>query len=59
MWLRVTTLPTGKLKQERPVLMVSHDLREIAPHVTHAWRMLPGGVLESSDVGPLSAPLSS
>lgn len=41
---------TGKLKQERPVLMVSHDLREIAPHVTHAWRMLPGGVLQPSDL---------
>ncbi len=41
------------MKQERPVLMVSHDLREIAPHVTHAWRMLPGGVLEPSDMAPV------
>jgi energy-coupling factor transporter ATP-binding protein EcfA2 len=35
------------LKKECTLLVVSHDLREVAPLVDVAWRMRPGGKLES------------
>ena len=35
-----------EVKRERAVLVVSHDLQELAPLVDHAWRMMPGGVLQ-------------
>lgn len=35
----------AKLKKQCTVLVVSHDLREIAPLVDMAWRMQPGGRL--------------
>lgn len=34
------------LKQTCSLLLVSHDLRELAPVVDCAWEMLPGGKLE-------------
>jgi hypothetical protein len=37
----------GKLKAECSVLVVSHDLRELAPLVDCAWEMEPGGQLRS------------
>lgn len=33
------------LKAECTILVVSHDLRELAPLVDAAWRMEPGGTL--------------
>lgn len=39
----------SKLKQEATILVVSHDLREIAPLVDAAWRMQPGGILQESE----------
>jgi hypothetical protein len=33
------------LKEECTVLVVSHDLRELAPLVDASWRMAAGGVL--------------
>ncbi len=41
------------LKQECTVLVVSHDLRELAPLVDAAWEMQPGGRLVPADVGAL------
>ena len=35
----------GKLKEECTVIVVSHDLREIAPLVDVAWEMQPNGTL--------------
>lgn len=37
-----------KLKAECTMLVVSHDLRELAPLVDAAWEMRPGGRLEAS-----------
>lgn len=37
----------ANLKQESSLLLVSHDLRELAPVIDYAWEMLPGGKLES------------
>eukprot|EP00892_Ulva_mutabilis_P006265 jgi/Ulvmu1/400/UM001_0407.1 len=36
-----------ELKQTCSLLLVSHDLRELAPVVDCAWEMLPGGKLEA------------
>eukprot|EP00238_Polyblepharides_amylifera_P008987 CAMPEP_0196583442 /NCGR_PEP_ID=MMETSP1081-20130531/43624_1 /TAXON_ID=36882 /ORGANISM="Pyramimonas amylifera, Strain CCMP720" /LENGTH=229 /DNA_ID=CAMNT_0041904339 /DNA_START=418 /DNA_END=1107 /DNA_ORIENTATION=- len=44
----------AKIKTERAVLIVSHDLQELAPLVDHAWRMAPGGKLESIPVEQLT-----
>lgn len=41
------------LKAECTVLVVSHDLRELAPLVDAAWEMLPGGRLTPADVAAL------
>lgn len=41
------------LKQECTVLVVSHDLRELAPLVDAAWEMRPGGRLAPADVAAL------
>jgi energy-coupling factor transporter ATP-binding protein EcfA2 len=35
-----------RLKQESSLLLVSHDLRELAPVADYVWEMLPGGKLE-------------
>lgn len=43
------------LKQECSLLVISHDLRELAPIVDHAWQMQDGGVLEKM-TGPLPVP---
>ena len=32
------------------MLMISHNLGEVAPLVDHAWRMQTGGVLEAAPV---------
>ena len=37
----------GKLKEECTVIVVSHDLREIAPLVDVAWEMQPNGTLST------------
>ena len=37
----------GKLKEECTVIVVSHDLREIAPLVDVAWEMQPNGTLSA------------
>ncbi len=37
----------GKLKEECTVIVVSHDLREIAPLVDVAWQMQPNGTLSA------------
>ncbi len=36
----------GELKQQATLLVVSHDLADIAPLVDVAWRMQMGGRLE-------------
>jgi energy-coupling factor transporter ATP-binding protein EcfA2 len=41
------------LKAECTMLVVSHDLRELAPLVDAAWEMRPGGRLEASSVARL------
>lgn len=41
------------LKSECTMLVVSHDLRELAPLVDGAWEMRPGGQLVDADVGAL------
>lgn len=43
-----------QVKQERAVLIVSHDLQELAPIVDYAWRMLPGGLLQEIPVAQLT-----
>ena len=43
----------GKLKGECTVIVVSHDLREIAPLVDVAWEMQPGGTLSPQREGRL------
>ena len=43
----------GKLKEECTVIVVSHDLREIAPLVDVAWEMQPNGTLSSQREGAL------
>jgi energy-coupling factor transporter ATP-binding protein EcfA2 len=35
-----------QLRSECSLLVISHDLRELAPVVDHAWEMLNGGTLE-------------
>ena len=35
-----------RLKRQCTLLVVSHDVTEIAPLVDVCWRMLPGGTLE-------------
>ena len=40
-------LHAGKLKEECTVIVVSHDLREIAPLVDVAWEMQPNGTLSA------------
>ena len=37
----------GKLKEECTVIVVSHDLREVAPLVDVAWEMQPNGALST------------
>lgn len=44
----------AKLKRERAVLVVTHDLRELLPAADFAWRMAPGGRLEPEDLGALA-----
>ncbi|CAI7934724.1 unnamed protein product [Closterium sp. NIES-54] len=52
------------LKRERSILVVSHDLRELAPLVDRSWRMQMGGRLReeslpaavSDDEGDLNFP---
>jgi energy-coupling factor transporter ATP-binding protein EcfA2 len=44
----------SEVKKERAVLVVSHDLQELAPLVDFAWRMMPGGNLEPFPVEQLS-----
>jgi hypothetical protein len=39
----------GRLRKECTVLVVSHDLAELAPLVDRAWQMLPGGRLQPAD----------
>jgi energy-coupling factor transporter ATP-binding protein EcfA2 len=41
------------LKRECTVLVVSHDLRELAPLVDAAWEMRPGGRLGAADARAL------
>lgn len=41
------------LKRECTMLVVSHDLRELAPLVDAAWEMRPGGRLQAADVAAL------
>ena len=43
----------ARLKQECTMLVVSHDLRELAPLVDAAWEMRPDGRLERSSVEAL------
>ena len=43
----------AKVKSERAVLIVSHDVKELAPVVDMAWRMLPGGQLQPVPVDQL------
>lgn len=43
------------LKQDCSLLVISHDLRELAPIVDVAWEMLPGGILEQRE-GQLPIP---
>ena len=43
----------GAAKKECTVLVVSHDLRELAPLVDGAWEMQPGGVLAPSSADRL------
>ena len=43
-------MDAGSLKQRCTVLMISHNLGEVAPLVDHAWRMQMGGVLEPAPV---------
>jgi len=43
----------GELRSQCTLLIVSHDLRELAPLVDRAWEMTPGGVLEPRDVADL------
>jgi energy-coupling factor transporter ATP-binding protein EcfA2 len=40
----------GKLKKECTIVVVSHDLRELAPLVDVSWCMKPGGVLDPPGV---------
>ena len=46
-----------ELKKQCTLLVVSHDLREIAPLVDHAWEMKTGGSMAQlqwppADAGP-------
>jgi energy-coupling factor transporter ATP-binding protein EcfA2 len=38
----------AEVKKACTVLLVSHDLRELAPLVDRSWRMAPGGLLEEA-----------
>ena len=44
---------TGKVKRECTLLVVSHDLRELADVVDCAWHMHTGGKLSSAPWPPL------
>mmetsp|Transcript_10467 Transcript_10467/g.19887 ORF Transcript_10467/g.19887 Transcript_10467/m.19887 type:complete len:286 (-) Transcript_10467:111-968(-) len=44
----------ASVKKERAVLVVSHDLSELAPIADYAWRMMPGGTLVEIPVDQLS-----
>jgi energy-coupling factor transporter ATP-binding protein EcfA2 len=48
-----------QLKKECTLLVVSHDLREVAPLVDVAWRMRPGGRLEAVAWPPPEAAMAA
>ena len=43
------------LKKECTLLVVSHDLQEVAPLVDYAWEMKPGGTLGPAEWPPAPA----
>jgi ABC-type dipeptide/oligopeptide/nickel transport system ATPase subunit len=43
----------AKVKRQRAVLIVSHDVKELAPVCDVAWKMLPGGQLQKIPVDQL------
>ncbi len=45
----------AELKQHCTLLVVSHDLQEVAPLVDQAWEMKPGGFLGAAEWPPSSA----
>ena len=51
--LPASTQVLRPLKAECTVLVVSHDLLELAPLVDAAWEMGPGGLLRQVEVSAL------
>ena len=52
-WSESREVAAGKLKEECTVIVVSHDLREIASLVDMAWEMQPNGTLSPQQEGRL------
>ena len=50
-WPETGEFAAGKLKEECTVIVVSHDLREIASLVDMAWEMQPNGTLSPQQEG--------